>query len=156
MAHVEIRRASIADAEFIAPRMREADALEVSRSGGYAPLEALVRSFMASEGTARTVVVDGEPAAMYGLVRLNAVSPIGVPWLLTTDAIERAPVAFFKAMRATLDGWLEVFPTLVQFVDEEHVSARRFLQALGFAIYPPVIHGAARAMFSPAVRSRHV
>jgi hypothetical protein len=156
MAHVEVRKATVADAEVIAPRMREADIVEVQRSSGFAPLEALVRSFMASDGGARTVVIDGEPAAMYGVVRVSAPALIGIPWLLTTESVERAPMAFFRLMRATTEEWLGEFPTLMQFVDEEHVSARRFLSALGFSLYPPVVHGVARAMFSPAVRSRHV
>jgi hypothetical protein len=153
MPHVEVRKATLADAEVLAPKLREADVIEVRRSAGYAPLEALVRSVVASEGRALTLLFDGEIAAMGGLATPGLIAHIGVPWLLTSDLVERHPVTFFRLAKAAVEHWSKECPTLFQFVDEEHVSARRFLTHLGFTIHKPVIHGVARAPFCPAVRS---
>ncbi len=153
MPHVEVLKATISDCEALAPRMRPADALEVRRSSGYGPLEALVHSVIASEGRASALYIDEEPAALYGIAKPDLLGPVAVPWLLTSDAVDRHPVAFFKLARTVVDRWAEEYPVLFQMVDEEYVAARRFLQRLGFAIYPPVRHGAAGALFCPAVRS---
>lgn len=156
MAHVEIHKATVADAEVMAPRMREADALEVYRAAGFAPMEALIRSMMESDGRAHALYFDGEPAAMFGLVRPEVLGPLGIPWLLTTDAFGKHPVTAFRIAKAMISEWSKECPVLLQMVDEEYVSARHFLKRLGFTIHPPVPHGVARAPFCPAVRSSHV
>ena len=157
MPHVEMRKATVADAEVIAPRMRRADVVEVHRSAGFLPLEALVRSLMVSEGRAHTLVFNGVPSALWGLaVPPELMSNVGVPWLLATDEVTRYPRTVIGLARTVVEGWQDEFATLLQFVDEENTGALRFLRALGFAIHPPVIYGAARVPFCPVVRSRHV
>jgi hypothetical protein len=155
MPHVEVRKATISDCEALAPHMREADALEVKRSAGFTPLEACVQSVIASKGDAQALYIDGELVALFGIVRAEMLG-VAVPWLLTSDAVERHRGAFFRFALATIDRWAEEHPVLLQMVDEEYVSARLFLQRLGFTIHPPVTHGAARAPFHPAMRSKHV
>lgn len=155
-ARFDVRKATVADAEELAPRMREADAVEVRRSAGFAPLEALVRSLLESDGRAFTLRLDGQVAAMFGLVKPDILGVVGIPWLLTSDLVERAPVAFFRAAREMVDLWSAECPTLLQFVDEEYTAARRFLARLGFTIHPPVRYGPEGAWFCPAVRSINV
>lgn len=154
--HVEVRPATIADCEALAPRMRYADALEVKRSAGFAPLEALVRSYVETNGRSTAIYFDGEIAAVGGIVPVPALGPVAAPWLLTSDVVERHPVTFFRIAKATIDIWNRDYPVLMQLVDEEYVAACRFLRRLGFTLHPPVKHGPSGAPFLPAVRSRHV
>lgn len=148
-----ISKATISDAEELAPRMREADALEVRRSAGFAPLEAIVRSMLASGDRAHTLWLDGQVAAMFGLSRPETLKSVGIPWLLTSDLVERAPVSLMRLGLATVAEWSRDCDALVQFVDEEYTAARRFLARLGFTIHPPVRFGPEGAMFCPAVRA---
>jgi hypothetical protein len=155
MPRVEMRRITREDCEAIAPRLRSADALEIQRSLGEPGLAVLLRSVEASERSG-VVLFDGEPACAYGLVRPDVIGPFAVPWLLTTDVVERHRFTFFRIAKAVVDLWAEENPVLFQMVDDEYEGAKLFLRKLGFQIYPPVPHGVSRAPFCPAVRQSNV
>jgi hypothetical protein len=152
---VELRKATRADCESLALRMRAADALEAKRSSGLGPLDVLLRSCEASDGGGGTLLIGGEIAALYGLVKDDIISHVAVPWLLTSDVVERHRLTFLRIAKVVVDRWSEKNPVLVQMVDDQYEGAKIFLRALGFKIYPPVPHGVARALFCPALRTKH-
>jgi hypothetical protein len=156
MPRVELRRPRPSDCETLALRLRASDALEVKRSSGLEPFEVLVESSRASAGRNGTLLFDGEIAAMYGLVKPDILGDIAVPWLLTSDVVERHPGTFFRIAKTVVDAWAEKNPVLVQMVDNEYEGAKRFLEALDFRIYPPQAHGPFGAPFCPAVRKSNV
>jgi hypothetical protein len=131
----------------VAARMRQADRDEVWASGRFTPEEALRASLAASE-FARTAFVDGDPLAMFGLATSDGVA---VPWLLTTDAVCRYPLSFWKASKAILRELREGYPTMAQFIDARHVSALSWARRLGFAVGEPVPFGVAGRRFCPVV-----
>lgn len=156
MGAVGIFPAEKFDALVMAPMMREADALEVRRAGGYTPEAALLASLEASHGRAWSAWADGQPLALFGIVQPEVLGHVGIPWLLTSTAIEKHRKSFLRIARDVVAAWSSEFPTLLQFVDAEYVSAHRFLRALGFTLYPPVEYGPLGAPFLPAVRSQNV
>lgn len=124
-----LRRAGMADIPLIAERMRQADRDEVLASGGFSPEAALERALGISE-IARTVFVDGEPLAMFGVV---ALAP-AIPWVLTTTAVDRYQFTFWKASKAILLELREAYPIMVQMVDARYAAALRWAKCLGFVV----------------------
>lgn len=125
--------------------MRERDRDEVRASGGFSPMAALHESLRLSE-FARTVFIAGEPAAMLGVA---IVGNQAVPWLLTTDAVDRYPCAFYRAAKTVLATIAQVYGELVQFVDARYPQALRFVEQLGFEVLPAIPFGAEQRPFHP-------
>lgn len=144
------------DVEAIAPRLRAADALEIQRSIGEPALAVLQRSVEASNGRAGVVLFDGQLACAYGIVQHDTLGTAAVPWLLTTDVVEKHKTAFFRIAKFVVDKWAEEYPVLVQLVDDEYEGAKAFLRSLGFQLQTLVKHGPSGAPFRPAVRTRNV
>jgi hypothetical protein len=151
MPRVEFQRASVEGLAAVAERMRAADALEVKRSLGVSPEEAL-RISVSQSDSAGLLYIDGEPACAYGLAIPETAGAVAVPWMLTTDVVEKHRLTFFRIAKVFIDSWAEKHPVLLQLVDVEYVAAQEFLKRCGFRILPPVKHGPEGAFFVPAVR----
>lgn len=119
-----------------APRMREADVLEVRASAGCTPVEALVRSMMASEN-AWCVTVEGRPEILFGVVRLSLFPSAGCPWLLGTDVITRRPHLFFALGNEVIALLGAKYSMLRNAVDDRNEAAKRWLRRMGFTLHEP-------------------
>jgi ABC-type nitrate/sulfonate/bicarbonate transport system substrate-binding protein len=127
---VRVERATEEHAQDLAPRMRAEDAAEVLASGGYEPLDALLVSMDASD-EAWAVFFDNELGAIYGIARGC------IPWLLTSDVIDRHPKAFVGECKEVLRAWMEQHPVLVQQVDARYARALRWASRMGFRVDEP-------------------
>ncbi len=145
IARTLIRPATIADVYAVARRLRVEDAAEATALGKD-PRRALRIAFRASLLPPKLFVVDGEPAAIFGLAG-DILSDVGEPWLLTTAAVERAPVSFVRGARLELAVMLEHKPRLENYVVADYAKAIRLLEVLGFNIDPPAPIGPKRALF---------
>lgn len=134
----------------VAEHMRQADRDEVLASDGWTPHEALRESRSASFFT-RALLIDGEPVAIFGGVFLGVAV---LPWALTTDAVERHPIAFVKASKHVVRELLVTWPHLVQCIDARHVKALRWAKALGFEVEEPHVCGLAGLPFHRIVLRR--
>lgn len=140
----------------LAPRIRPEDAAEVMASGGYSPIQALEMS-MSISLISLTLLIDGKPAAMFGLAKSKLDEGVGFPWLLTTDLIAKHQKTFFGMCAPALAEMLEVFPTLVQLVDQRYAAALRWLERLGFERQAVVLFGQELRPFVPVIlRRSHV
>lgn len=101
---------------------------------GVRPRDGLRRSFLNSVW-AKTLLIDGRVAAIWGVCGA-LLGPRGVPWLITTPAVRRAPIACIKLARAEMRRALDVYPSLVNFVSARHVRALRTMEAIGFSVGP--------------------
>jgi hypothetical protein len=146
---VQVVEATVAHAEQLAPRMRSADTLEVQSSAGMTPLAALLASLRASVYS-RALLIDGEPAALWGVApAAGDDQDIGVVWLLTGDLADRHPLALMVHCRAELQRMLEVRPVLTNAVDERYPGAVRWLRWLGFEVGEAVPFGTSGLPFHP-------
>lgn len=128
----------------LAALMRAADVAELEAAGLTAQRGAW-RSYRRSMIT-RVALVDGEVAAAWGLGGAP-LGTVGEPWLLTTPAVERAPVTFVREARCEVAAMLEMFPELRGRVDARYHRAIRLLELLGFAVGQARPFGAKGAMF---------
>lgn len=126
--------------DIIAPRMREADRLEIQAASGKTPREALEFSIGRSD-IAHTVLFGDEPAAMFGVGYVNIINGIGAPWLLGTDAVERNYRHFLRGSRWWRDRMLERYAVLTNLVDDRNTVSKRWLSWLGFSLSDPIIFG---------------
>lgn len=114
----------------IAPKMRQADALEVWASDGLRPAQA-IRASMRGSDFSRTLFIHGECAAIFG-VKLQ--DGVGVPWVLTTTVVDRFPIAFWKASKHVLGELAQKYGVLAQCIDWRHAQALRWVKRLGMAV----------------------
>lgn len=133
-----IAPSSIADVYRLAANMRAADARECTDMGS-TPVKSVRNSFM-NAILRQTAFVDGEIAAMAGLVG-DVLTDVGYPFLFTTAAVERAPVAFVKAYLRVLAQFQKVKPILVTYVAADYASSIRLLKLAGFRIGDPQFAG---------------
>jgi hypothetical protein len=129
-----LRAATLDDARYVGARLRAGDAAEVLLFGldGVQAIEQSMRDSLASE----CIVLDGEPAAVLGLLMPDLTSGVGVPWILTTEAVERHPVAFGRASRRILNRALDVAHRLENVCDARYTRSLAWIEWLGFWIEP--------------------
>lgn len=84
---------------------------------------------------ARTVFINDEPAAMYGIIPYE---DHNVVWAVFTRAIDRHPIQFLRESRRLADA----FPCeIVNYVDARNVKAVKWFKWLGFTVSEPEAYG---------------
>jgi hypothetical protein len=87
-------------------------------------------------------MLDGRPAAMFGVVPRSIAGGIGCAWLLTTDDVRRDLRTFWLGSRIAVRAMLASYAKLEGFVDARFDLSVRWLSRLGFRLYPPCdFHG---------------
>lgn len=134
---VVIDRASMADVAEMAPQMRMGDINE-ARAEGFEPYAALEMSFALSGSQAWTVRREGKIMAMWGIVQIDLLNGVAVPWLLTTYEVDLHPKDFFKASREVLARLRGRYSLLWNRIDARYDKALRWARRVGFEVGPPV------------------
>lgn len=134
MSRVRIVRSEIGDVHRLGASMRAMDALEATSLGAH-PAR-LLRDSYYSAILRRTVFVDGDLAAMWGLGGVM-LSDEGTPWLVTAPPIERIPVSFVRIARGQVDDMLALRKRLSNVVMASYTGAVRLLEVLGFNLDDP-------------------
>lgn len=146
MSEVVLEVASDEHVDLVAPRMRSADCLEVLASGGFTPADA-IRASLAISSFARTAFIDGEAAAIFGVVERD--DGRAIPWLLTTTTVDRFPLTFLKASKVVIRALLEAWPEMLQAVDVRYAGALSWAKRLGFTVSEPRSFGFEGREFCP-------
>lgn len=136
--------ANISHVYALAPVMRADDALEATGLGGE-PKRMLRQSFRHSL-IAKSAFVDGDVACMWGMTA-DILSDIGSPWLVTSAAVERLPLAFLHEARREVEAMLCMKRRLENIVAAAYTRAVRFLRLLGFTIGDIIEVGPAKTPF---------
>lgn len=122
----------------IAANARAQDVAEVWASNRYTMAEAL-RAGLKVSSRAWTATVDGEPVAMVGVAPYDAISGIGIAWMLGTSTLDTAGGrrAVMRCTKPVLDTMRDLYPgMLFNVVDASSRRAIRFLQWAGFQFHP--------------------
>jgi hypothetical protein len=146
MSSLRIAQATEEHARQLAPRMREADVVEIWASHAVRPLEALLHCV--EESDIALVILDGEePVAMFGTGPMS--TEVGAIWMLTGDLIDRWPVAFLRIARKTLPILFQGREALVNAIDARNTRSLRWARWMGFEISPAISLGVAGLPFHP-------
>jgi len=138
-ASVVIERATERDAEELASQIRMDDALELAADTGAEPLAVLLAAL---GGNTWALRIGGEVAAIFGVTVASSLGGTASAWMITSRAVERHPVTFWKLCRSELPKLLERFGSLWNFIDARHTRALRWARRLGFQISEPQPYGA--------------
>jgi hypothetical protein len=116
--------------------LRPEDRAEVDSAG--IPARHLVAQLYRGSYRRETAVVDGEVAAVWGM-RGSLIGTSVEMWLMTTPAVARLPIAFFREARRILAEVLETKHVVVSRCGAEYHAAIRFFRMLGFDIGAPTL-----------------
>lgn len=137
----------------VAANMRPCDVAEIWGSNRWTPRQAL-EAGMRSAAMARTALVNGEPACIFGVTPASLLTGVGTPWMLATPKLHRIERAFVRLSRPVVDSMQALFPLLVNYVDNRNASTLRWLAWLGFELGEPEPYGPDGLPFRKFQRSR--
>jgi len=132
MAKLIVRPVREGDIETIAAGMRAADRDEIHATLGDIDVLAVLRQGAETSALIWTIEVGGEPAGVFGVTQ--GTEQIGVPWMLGTYALERAPKQLTKLGRAYVHLMLQKYETLLNYVDARNLKSVYWLARLGFHV----------------------
>lgn len=134
------------DIQAIADDVREPDRLELEEGCGQSVASALTIGLRSSV-KAHVICWDDVPLAAFGDVSHSPCAGIGIPWLISTNAIEHHPRQFLRACKPLL-GFMRVrHPTLLNYVDARNTVAIRWLEWLGFTVGSATPYGPNQLLF---------
>jgi len=81
-------------------------------------------------------VLNGEPLALFGVVRMSLLGGDGALWFLATDEAFRHPGALIRGGRKYVSELLTRFDSLGGRVDARHQSTVKWVRLLGFDVRP--------------------
>lgn len=146
MTVYKIVPATLEHVKMILPKLREADRVELSRSGPFTverQLELSVRcSWDAIAGFA-----DDEILVLAGVASQNRLSGTGCPWMVATDELPKHAKKFLKEDRKLIEKWLTIFTRLENWVDNDNVVSQKWLKRLKFELEDPVAYGHQGCLF---------
>lgn len=131
---IEVVPASLTHVGPIATRMREIDRKEC-QWGGHSPKDAL-RLGLRGSLVAFTVLVDGKPEAMFGVVTTSFLYGEGSIWLLMTDIGAKQGKALVRFGKIYTRAFFNHYNLLHNHVHADNHKAVRWLTRLGFVVGP--------------------
>lgn len=143
---LQIDRYKPSDGDALAAAIRDIDRKEIYLIAMIDPLPA-IRATAANAMAAWTAHYDGKLACIFGVNRQNALSDVGVPWLLGTPEIDNMPVSFLRASRVYYDRYCQVFPQMENWILAENKISAGWLSWLGFDMDQPKAFGIFGAPF---------
>jgi len=133
-----IRPLQVEDIHDIAVAARRADVDEMLAGMGASVPMALSYGLQHSL-RAWVIWHEGYPLAAVGDT-LAAIG-VGVPWMVTTNHIDKNPRGFLRASLAILRETMQRHNQLINYVDDRNVQAIRWLEWLGFTMDAPLPYG---------------
>lgn len=137
---ISVRPMTEADILAIASTAREPDRAELEEGCGQTVDSALAVGLRSSVA-AHVICWDDVPLAAFGDVSHNPCAGIGIPWLVSTTAIESHARPFLRVCKPLLNLMLARHHTLVNYVDARNTAAIRWLEWLGFTMGSPTPYG---------------
>lgn len=129
-----IQTATLADALWVASRLRRADRVELGLEDQDEIDLVLYRAWECSTW-AKAVLVDGIPAIIYGVSPTDRMVE-GSVWMLATDRIGLIRREFVAQCRGEVEKMLATYPYIHNNVHAGNREALRWLRWLGFTVDP--------------------
>lgn len=106
--------------------------------------------------SAKAMVFDAEGVllAAFGDAKAFEAPGVGVPWLISTNAINKHSRGFLRACRPLVQEMLQRNQVLTNFVDDRNEAAKRWLAWLGFDLASPVPAGRLGLPFRKFIMTR--
>ena len=140
-----LRQATLEDMEFLAPRLREADILEIQAFTQGSIEDALKASLVASDECWIMVSPRGEPAGVVGIGK-TAKESVGMIWLMATHELEAYPMTFLRHSKEFISHIFQTHPYILlhNYTDARNLVHHKWLKwcgAVALNKIPLGIHG---------------
>lgn len=145
MTDVLIRPATLQDAADLAPRLRDADLIELALSSLLPIADILMDSIRRSE-EAWVGELDGKVIAIGGFGIAKG-TDIGCPWLVGSPEVLKHPLKLTRIGRQMVSRWSSRCSLMTNFTlqgNELHIS---WLKRIGFEVGAPTLYGPFKAPF---------
>lgn len=155
----QIRDATLDDVYSIAKRLRYGDQDELQAlHGGLVPPLAVIAASRVSSDICRVGGIGGLPLVIHGVAPMPGVPGVGVPWMLGTHEVETRALArlALRHCASEVQEMNELYPLLVNYVDDRNTLSKRWLKWLGFSFISRRPHGIEQRPFIEFVRMQHV
>jgi hypothetical protein len=129
----KVRESRLMDALTMAHKMRASDVDEIWASHRLYPLEGLVKCIRNAE-RARTGLVNGEIACIFGISRQNLLGTKGTIWMLGTKLLETHGIRFLRENKKEIVAISQEFNIIENYCDARNKVTLRWLRWLGFTI----------------------
>lgn len=131
----------------LAPRLRQADVLEITRSTGLSVREGLVQSVELSF-SCHAFLMDGQVEVLLGLARTGIMFNTGIPWMLMSDEPLKHKGLISKFVPKVIEYWQSLCDYMENYVDADNEVAVQWLNRIGFTVdEEPVPFGVAQTPF---------
>ena len=117
--------------DFLKPRLREADEIEVRAMAGISAAEGLQYSADRSEYK-WTGCIDGEPVLCFGAAPFTMIGDGASPWMLASDRIKEVKTHVLRASRNFTNFLISEYVYLENYIHAENVVSMAWLRWCGF------------------------
>jgi hypothetical protein len=130
-----VRMATLDDVRSLGPRLRWEDRIEATLASGMPPEVALENSFRDSD-VVWSICENDTCVAMAGVgpVHEKTKGLVGVPWLLSSDDINKHPKSALRAIKEIYINITLIYPKLINFVFADNPMAIKLVKHLGFTV----------------------
>lgn len=128
---VVLRRSVRQDCARLAASLRPKDRAELAASHPGRSAAELIEAFFDRSSRCFTLLLEEEPAAIFGVSPDTWLGRRARVWLLTGEAVEKIPKEFVRTARGLLALTLAEYPELYNFADGRYAAALRFIRRLG-------------------------
>ena len=149
-----IRESQVLDIAYLKTRLRQSDVDEIWASNNLTPTDALTFSYYLSKVC--MTVVDENPVGMFGIVEDPENSQRALIWMLGTDGLSKVAKKLFKETKEFIEGFLDAYPLLYNFIDAENTRSIAWLRKLGAEIGEARPHGKEGKLFCYFSFRRHL
>lgn len=143
---VAIRTATMADAAFIGPRLREADRTEIELAYGIDPKQAVIDSLKGAH-LAFCWTRHGNPVGIVGVNEESWLSDRGCLWCVATNDLDQMVKTFQKCSKPIRNIMLDQFPVLYNWIHVENTVFLKWSRWLGARVEDPKPYGVQQKPF---------
>jgi hypothetical protein len=133
VASLTAREWQDSDVQALVACLRAADVAMLMGTHAHETPEALILHCVGLSSYLRTIVLDDRVVGVFGIA-IVVPHNIGVPWMITSPAIEQVPVQFVRKTRAFLKEACTSFTQFLNFEPAENTLHLRWLRAIGFEV----------------------
>lgn len=131
MVKYEIRDATKEDVDYLTPRLREIDKLEIEVMYEGTHHASLMSGLKMSE-YCKVGVADDKPFCIYGVRKPCFLSNSGIAWMLATDDIKKHAMKFGRKCAIEVDKMLNGVDIIENWCHADNKVTIRWLKWLGF------------------------
>lgn len=129
-----LRRATLADAKYIAPRLREADRRECMARVGLKPDVVLPLTVTLEKDVWVCCDLEDTPVVIMGVSPVALHPEMGIVWMTSTDEIFKYKMTLMKGTPEILEMFHDKYPLLANHVDARNTVHIKWLKKMGFSM----------------------